>query len=462
MMSDPNTDKVSFSGQLSHNDGNIEVSIAADAMSATANLYPPLGEGAPLSADYAAELIARLGISHGLLWEELTEAIFKVNTESKPIRDLLIARGSPPQAELPEHIEPLKELLAGQTIDQAAHHIDWKTISSILLVKAGQPLARVVGQQPGQAGFTVTGMELPPAKASVQQFQLGQNVSRQEALVVADSDGKLNLEHNRISIEEVLHIKGDVDFHVGHISFPGDVVIDGSIGAGFRVYSGGSIVVKETMDAFDVQAKQDLLCGQGIIGKDLGQIRVGGRLEAKFIENARLAVRKDISVSGAIVGCRVYTLGKLLLGDKGRIVGGEISARDGLVCGWLGGKTHPQTLVQVGVDFTLQQKLDQANQALQDLSMKYQRLVQAAEKRPEPAILRLRDDMETKLKALAKSIGELNTRVDSNEDAVIEVHGGLYPGVSLSICHVRISIEQPMKKARFRLNRPAGRIVIET
>ena len=85
---------VSFSGNVRKNDGNIEIGISADSMSATAVLYPPIGDGAPLTADYAAELLARMGIVHGVLWEELTERILDVNTDRHILRDLVIARGS--------------------------------------------------------------------------------------------------------------------------------------------------------------------------------------------------------------------------------------------------------------------------------------------------------------------------------------------------------------------------------
>jgi len=462
MAEDQNNDKISFSSNVRKNDGNLEVSIVSDSMMAVATLYPPSGDGAPLLPDYASELMLRMGITEGLLWEELTEAIFTLNTERKIIKNLVVAKGREAQPEYPEHITLEKRFTGGIKINQEAQRVDWRDVSAITLVHKSEKIASVIPKQAGLVGKTVRGEDIPFSKVSHTAYSAGKNILVEDDALYAACDGKLTIDGSKISIDEILTIKGDVDFHVGHISFPGDVIIEGSIGPGFRVYSGGSIVVKETMDAFDIQAKKDIICAMGIIGKSPGHIRCGGRLEAKYIENARLAVRQDVVVSGAIVGSHVYVLGNIRMGDKGRIVGGEIFAKDGIVCGWIGGKTNPVTHVSVGTDFTIQQKLDQASNALQVLSMKYQHLVNAVQAKPEPAVIRLRDETEIKLKALAQGIADLNARVDSNHEAVIEVHGGIYPGVTLSICHTRISIEKEMKKARFRLDPVAGKIIIES
>jgi len=461
MIDNVKNQNASFSGQLHKDDGGIDIEVAADGMTVQASFFPPRGEGKPLDSTYVAELLARLGVTDGVRWDELTELIFTINTERKILRTVTIANGIPPKAEFPEHIQLEERFLATVLPDDAIHKVDWKERSSVVLVRKGEIIGHIIEAQAGVVGRLVTGGEIPFSKAAVQKYIPGTNILREANDLVAGCDGKLITDGGRLAIEEVLHIKGDVDFHVGHISFPGDVVIDGSISPGFRVYSGGSITVKATMDAFDVSAKKDLHCGQGIIGKQLGHIRVGGSLHAKFIENAHVAVREDMDVPGAIVGCHLYCLGKLRMGEKGRIVGGEISAKDGVSCGWIGGKTNPATSINAGVDFIMQQKLDQAIIAMQQMSGKYQGLVQLAQTRPEPAVIILRDALEAKLKTLSSSIGDLNAKVDSNTNAIIEVRNSIYPGAIISICHISTVVKQEIKAVRFRLDAQARKIVIE-
>lgn len=453
---------LSYSADVGKNDGNIEVSVADDGMSATATLYPPIGDGAPLTPDYAAELISRLGIRYGLLWDELTEHILDVNTERRIQHDVPVARGTQPVSEHPEHIVVEERFQPGfRPVSDDENSVDWKSISPVLVVKKGETIGTVIARRDGVDGSDVLGKVLPFSKTAVQSFSLGKNVERIDDTIVATSDGRVVIDAQRITVEEILVIKGDVDYRVGHVLFPGDVVIEGGVGAGFKVYSGGSISIKETMDAFDVSAKRDLVCAQGIIGKDQGQVRVGGGLKAKFIENARVAVRGDIEVPGSIVGSKIFTLGRLAMGDKGRIVGGEIFATHGITCGFLGGGTKPVTIINVGVDFTVQQKLDQAGAVLRELSIRLARLQNMLKTRPDDAVQKARDETDAKLRALATNIAELTKRVDIDEGASVEVKNIVYPGVVVTICHIRVTIDEPLKKARFRLDRIANKILVE-
>jgi len=215
------------------------------------------------------------------------------------------------------------------------------------------------------------------------------------------------------------------------------------------------------MDAFDISAKRDLICAQGVIGKEHGQVRVGGNLKAKFIENASVAVRGNAEIPGSIVGSKLFILGKLIMGDKGRIVGGELFATHGVTCGFLGGTTRPVTTINVGVDFTIQQKLDQASTVLRELSIRLSRLQNMAAARPDAAVIKARDQTDAKLKALATYIAELSKRVDIDDGAIVDVRGTVYPGVVITICHIKVNVEEPLKKSRFHLDRNANRIIIE-
>ena len=451
----------SFSGNVRKNDGNIEISISPDCMTATAALYPPLGDGEPLSPNYAAELLARMGIVHGVLWDDLTERILDANIEHHILRDVVVARGTAPVSEHPEHIVVEERFKPGFRPIDDKDNVDWKTISPYVIVKKGEPIGRVIEKQEGVFGTDILDRSLPYGKDQFQVWSLGKNVERQDNQIVASAEGRVNLDGAKISVEEILIIKGDVDFRIGHIMFPGDVVIEGSVGAGFKIYSGGSISIKETLDAFDVSAKKDLVCAQGIIGKEQAYVRVGGNLKAKFVENAKVAIRGDAEIPGSLVGTKLYTLGKLNMGDKGRIVGGEIFATHGIICGWIGGPTRPLTMINVGIDFTMQQKLDQANNALRELSTKLARLESMLKTRAEDGIKRLRDEVHGKVQAMAANIADLAQRVDIDEHAVVEVWNTVYPGTTISICHIKINVEEPLKKARFKLDTTANRIVIE-
>lgn len=454
--------KLGYSAAVRKDDGRLEVFVSPDCMSASADLYPPLGDGAPISADYAAELLARLGICYGVDWDALNERILQANTERHIQREVAIAKGMAPIDAVAEHIVPIESLLPGfAPVDESELSVDWKSLRPYSIVKKDEQVASVAPMKNGIAGTDIYGKSIAYATLNPTAYGLGKNLERREGHIVALIDGKLCLDGVKLSVENVLMVKGDVDFRVGHIMFPGDVIIEGGVAAGFKVYSGGSISIKETMDAFDVSAKKDLLCAQGIIGKEQGFVRVGGNLKAKFMENARCAVRGDVEIPGSIVGSSLYVLGRLSMGDKGRIVGGEVHATHGVLCGWIGGATRPLTVINAGVDFTIQQKLDKASEEIKEHSLKLSRLEAILKQRPDESIMKLRDQAREKLKSLADNVADLARRVDIDDGAIVEARGGVYPGCTITICHIRISIEEALKKTRFRLDRAANKIIVE-
>lgn len=429
-------------------------------MTATATLIPPSGNGLPLTAEYVSETLVRMGITYGVMWDTLTELLFQLNTERTIMRDIPVATGTVSQPEYPEHIVIEERFIPGfRPVTDDQLNIDWKAISPVRIVKAGDLVGTVIPRQEGVTGMDVLGRPTQYRKETFPLYVLSKNVERRDSQVLATTEGRVVLDGLKISVEEVLIIKGDVDYRVGHVLFPGDVVIEGGIASGFKVYAGGSISIKDTMDAFDISSKKDLVCAQGIVGHGQGMVKVGGTLKSKFIENALIAVRRDVETPGSIVGSKLYVLGSVRMGDKGRIVGGELYATHGVICGTIGGPTLPVTLVHAGVDFTAQKKLEQANAALRELSSRLSRLQELARSRPETAILAARDQAEARMRALASHITELTRLVYIDETATIEVRSAVYPGTVISICHMSLNVTEQKKKTRFRLDATANKIV---
>lgn len=454
---------VSFRSASRPNSGYAEIAVAGDGMTATAHFYPPQGEeGPPLQAEDLGELFARLGVVSGILWDEIGEALMRCNLERRPLRDLVVARGSLPEDEIPAHaaLEP-RFRRNGPLVPEDAQRVDYRQLSSLTVVKKGELIARQVPRGEGKAGLDVRGFEKPFARRKIENFLPGKNCSLTEAGIESSVDGLLAVNGDRLDVEEILLVKGDVDYHTGHIVFPGDVVIEGRIGDGFKVFSGGSVISKATMDAYDVSAKKDLLCAQGLIGRRGGQVRVGGELRARFIQNCKVAVRGDIHVANAVVGSRIYTLGTIDLSDKGVLMGGESYALHGLRCGRLGNEANQRTIVHVGTDFTVQQQLDQANERLRALAFKAKRAAEAAATRPSPGVLRLKEAVDASMVELSTLIGRLLLSLDADDAAVVEVRGDIFPGTTVEICRLSIVVDQPLKACRFRLDKTAGRVVAE-
>ena len=448
------------------NDGSAEVSVSDDGMRASASFFPPGGEGLPISREYLAALLERLGVTNGVLWEQIDEALMRANLDRHVLRDVAVARGSPPIDETPEHaeLEP-KFRKSGLLVPEGAQRVDFRELGGVHVVQAGEVLARIAPGVAGQTGTDVHGKSLPFSREPVRDMKPGQNIERRDDTLVSTVDGRLIVSDDRIDVDQVLVVKGAVDYSTGHVDFPGDVFIEGVIHDGFKVWSGGTIVCKSTMDAFDVNAKKDLVCTQGILGRRRAQIRVGGELKAKFVQNCSVAVRGDVHVATAVVNCRLYSLGKVDLGDKGVLMGGEVFAVHGLRCARLGNQARQRTMVHIGVDFTVQQRLDQANERLRLLASRSRYIESLAASRAAvrdgPELERVRADLAKAAAEQSSLISKLLGQLDADDDASVEVRHEIFPGVVIEICRINLKIEEHMKASRFRLDKTAGRIIVE-
>ncbi|MEI6389137.1 MAG: FapA family protein, partial [Spirochaetota bacterium] len=328
-------------------------------------------------------------------------------------------------------------------------------------VKKGEVLGHLVPASAGRAGCDLQGRELVPSRSHKENWAAGAKVLIEDGELRAEVDGLLVRANFQLSVEEVFLVKAGVDYHTGHILFPGDVIIEGKVADGFKVWSGGSILCKTTLDAFDINAKKDLVCQQGIIGRKNGQVKVGGNIAAKFIENCRVACRGDIQVLSAIMGAKVFSLGIIDLGEKGVIMGGETWAVHGLKAARLGNQARQRTLVHVGIDFTVQQRLDQANLRLRQLAFRAQQIDAHVSTHPEVDGAALHRQVDKLVEETRASINDLLVKLDGDDAAIVEVRGEIWPGTIIDICRVEISVDQLLKGCRFRLDKVAGRILVE-
>lgn len=458
----PQEMKLSFSPGGRKNDAFVEISVPEDAMEVVAFFYPAVGGGAPLTQEYVRELLSRAGVVEGILEETIGESVLSCNLDQHPLRDVVIARGTQPVEEIPEHLL-LMERFGHTPLDSAVPDgsVDWKDLSPVIVVTRGDKIAERIPAQAGIPGRNVRGEPVPAKKRSVTQYLPGRNVRMDGDALVADVDGRFALSGNRIDVEEVLVAKGGVGYHTGHIVFPGDVTIEGPVRDGFKVHSGGSILAKDTMDVFDVNAKKDITCAGGLIGHQKAFLKAGGELRAKFAQNCRIAVRGDVFIPGSLVSCRLFTLGMLEMGDKGRILAGETFAVHGVRCGWIGSDTGQSTVVHVGIDFTVQQRLDLANERLRLIQMKKDKLEDMARARPSPKLEALKKELDKAAAELSTLISDLLPKLDADERAFVEIHGGAFPGAVVEICRIRFLVQEEIKKTVFRLDKASGRIVQE-
>lgn len=232
-----------------------------------------------------------------------------------------------------------------------------------------------------------------------------------DGLVFTSSiDGMVMLtQDNKLEVFKKYDVPGDVDYSTGNLSMDGVLDIKGWIRSGFKVKATGEIHVGEGVEDAKVESGANIYIKGGILGSGEGNVRAGGNLTVRFLENAVVNVNGDIFVQDDIVRGNVSANGSIIAtGTKGRIRGGSIFAGKVIEMYEIGSPAGVITNVTVGVASklrermaTISKKLDEyrENGSKMDMALtKYDNLDKGKQ---------LPKEIERKIKILAKQRQDL-------------------------------------------------------
>ncbi|MDR2909714.1 MAG: FapA family protein [Oscillospiraceae bacterium] len=227
---------------------------------------------------------------------------------------------------------------------------DYKDLGFINTVEAGQRLVEIVPPAIGAEGFDVRGNILPglPGKAAAPPKGQGTEVAEDGAFLLAAVTGHAETDRRGIVIvKEVIKVK-NVDNSTGDLIFPGDILIQGDVAAGFNVRStNGSIIVKGTVDAATLEAKGDITIGDGVMGQDRAVIYARGNVKCRFLQNCAVKAEGNI-YADTIMYCELECDGDVeLTGKRAAIIGGNSYIAGMLNCKGLGTEAHTATYIKM-------------------------------------------------------------------------------------------------------------------
>ena len=448
-------------------DGSITLTFLDNNLEVRGDFFPPLEGGNPISGDYITTLMEKSNIVHGIQHDEIFKAFQTCVNHQEIVKNVLVAKGNPPLNEVPEYMQINPFLSRGNVEKKRADGtIDHRARSPFIIVRKDQALAKLKRRKPGQEGTDVHGEAINFQVTKPTSVSGGENTRMDGRLLLSKINGQLAITKGVINVKDSLVIKGPVGYGTGNIIFPGDVEIEGPVADGFKIFSGGSVTIKQTFDVTEAITKSDLRVAGGIIGRGKATLKVGGELKTKFIENCRVACRKTVTVEAEIISSNLYTLETLEMGDKGRIIGGEVYAVKGVRAGFIGKKTGKAPRIHCGIDFTAEQEREKANGILRNLAIKVGRIKQllndsetdSEKKEKMEALLQKLIDEQHKAQ---RKVVDLLGRVNSCEGAVVEVKGSIAPGTLIEICQTALFVTEPLNKVRVLLDREKQKLITE-
>ncbi|MCR5402818.1 MAG: FapA family protein [Butyrivibrio sp.] len=441
----------------------VKFDISKDHMLVTAFFYPPTVGAELLTEKEVLSSLAYRRVNYGIQ----TEAIHKFFEQRQYCTEIVVARGKPVEEGQNAFVEYHFNLnnRPKPTLN-ADGSVDYFNLNIINNVQEGQLLATLHPEIIGKSGINVHGETIKPHSVKNAFIKYGRNtiLSEDKLTLKAGRSGHVTVQDGKISVSDVLSVK-NVDVSTGNIEYEGSVEVNGMVAANFSVKAGGNIIVKDIVEGATLDAGADVLLECGV--KAGGNIRAGGSVITKFIENASVTAGGGIS-SESILHSNVSSGTEInVAGKRGFISGGKVSAADKITAKILGSEMGANTFIEVGADPMVKQRLKElqksiaaANKNIESIRPTiegFTKMLKAGVKFTPDQVMNAK-----KLMALNKTLNDqidndseeysdLMDRLSDFKDAEVIVEGTAYPGTTVTIGELSMIIKKPVQHSKFEV-----------
>lgn len=448
------------------------IRISYDRMEAYIML-PILGDNEAYTVDELMDAAAKNGVVFGIDCDLISDMVESRNFG----HEICFARGQKPQDGEDGRYEFLFDYNLNKQpkiLDDGS--VDYWSVHSVEVVKKGQEIARYIEPVEGKDGKDVFGKVIQAKRGKPLPPLAGRGFEKSAdgLLYVATIDGKIEKNKNRILINPVLEINGDVDVGTGNIDFIGDVIVHGSVRAGARIMSSQSITVDGICEGCVLEAGKDIILRSGMIGRNKARLIVNGNLFAKFIEYTEVNVEGYVEADSA-VNCIIVSNDRVLFkGGHASIVGGKVYGCAGIEVANLGNDAFIKTEVNVGVHKKIKIKIAelerlivQKQQLLDNITAGLKQIEMLEEKTADRENLdekkmtftRAKIEKTADIIANKEELGRLQSIVERSTNATVKVTERTYPNVEVCINNSKLVTKDEVGPAEF-MEKDAGIVMM--
>lgn len=425
-------------------DAVIKVLFLDKGLTASVNIKPPSGGGAPPTVASLKAVLNSLGVKYGIDEAQLSAL------ENHPVYtlDVVVASGTPPINGEDGTIEILIDSEnKGKPKEDADGKVDLRDLGIVDNVKKGQVLCVITPPTPGTPGISVKGEKLlqKPGKQAMIIAGANTELSPDGLQIIAKIDGQFDFNGRKINVNETFTVNNNVDNSTGNISVAGNLVVRGMVTAGFTIEAVGSITVNGFTESATIKAGGDVKLQGGVTGST---IRCGGDLKSKHIENSDVFVRGEIRadyILNSTVKC-----GRNLKteGSISKIIGGTCVVGQNIEARIIGSPSVVKTKLELGSDpisierqqelQTLIPELEKQLKSLEPLLKLLLQLQSANRLTPDKAetldkTASVYKAQKTMLEEAKLELAEINSAIFNKGFGRVICPGTMYPGTVVSI-----------------------------
>ena len=435
-----------------------KVQVSSDGLEATMTFKIPDGknEVPKFTAAQLLGFLSNANVSFGIDQEMLARLA------DSPIygRPIKVASGTPQQQGTPGYYEYLFDTNFNRkpTIrpDGTADYMSIKTIET---VQEGDVIATYHPAVQGSRGMSVRGQILEPKPVRDLPPLIGRGFDRSSdnLTYTAKIDGKIEVNQGKILVSPVHEVQGDVGIETGNIKFNGDVIVHGGVHDGAVIDAAGNVIIHGLIEDCDIHAGKDLFLLSGIKGNEKTIIDCKGSITAQFVEYAIITCAGNITAD-YFFKSKISCDGHIELnGNNASIIGGYVSAVQGVEANDIGNSFGTITNVSVGVDVERAAEYEMLAKKIMALNANVQKIKKGIEDfdklgeerginvKEDPRrmqLLRVRIRDEAIVLEETKKLNYMKEVIMSGKDATIKVYRRLYAGSNLSVDDHHASINE--------------------
>ncbi len=408
------------------------------------------------------QFLARNNIRYGFV----LESIKRLLKEQNPHLKLPVAKGTPPFPGRDSNVEFVIRYKKNYPppIDEKTP-INLREEGLVGFVREGDLIARYVPGKSSKPGKNVFGEEIPVKPFTPKKVKLGKNVFYDKTIpgLKAATDGFIRLENDKTIDVEPAIVLEQADPRVGELRTAQPVVVLNDVRFGARIISEKDVWVQGVVEDAYIKAKGNVIVLGGVMGDGKGKIIAGNNIYIYSARFQKFFAEKSIYFEEEIVGCEVSCRNKVI-SHFGRMVGGKATASHGIYINSIGSSEGIQTILRVGVDDSLDLKIEKEKEILNgylekvvsikqeiyDLVLKQMDAGLTPEEENHLKMLKRQNEtIPQKLEETRKRVEQLQEEKKRLIKADVVVPGDLFDGVVIEILEDTYEVKKKMRLRRF-------------
>jgi uncharacterized protein len=450
--------------------------IDSNKMNAQMNIYAESASGQEITLEIIMAELSNNGITYGIDEDIIQLSLKKaLNLSSnKPIdciEQVAIAHGTEAQpGKDASLIISQDENTVGAELSNG--FIDFHELGYPWNANQNDRIGYLLDAKPGVEGTTITGTRIKVRKPKNIKVKLDGLHKDENGRLIADIDGALIINSNKLSIVDLLVINSDINFETGNVHSIITVHVKGHIKPDFILESEKDIIIDHNIEDATVRSGNSIMIKGGIRGMK-SHVYSPSDIYVGFVENASIYVNENLSVNGSILNSIVASNGTVTVGSKktkhSMVAGGELTADKYLEVSELGSTSYVKTIIRMGIAQEERRQIILIDKETDEILSKFQKIEQIQYRHRLTPIASTNDvlfklaitrkSLQGQIDLLAEKRSLIIEQLKKADSAKLVVKKCVYPGVIVFINDRFYKVNNKLGAGTFTFNKDDDKVV---